>query len=92
MNALLLLVLTQFPMDVFENEAAFKDFDKGNYGVLSKRDVKGSPYPELRVVTTTDTPVAVLCTEIYEMGTSGDTDGVALHKMVRDDGDVRVVY
>ncbi len=92
MNAFLLVVLSQFPMDVFENSVEFKEFDHGAYGVISKREVKGSPYPEHRVVTTTDVPVPVLCDAVYEMGTSGETDGLALHKMMRDDGDVRVVY
>jgi hypothetical protein len=91
-NAFFLVVLSQFPMEVFDNAAEFKEFDHGNYGVISKRDVKGSPYPEHRVVTTTDVSAAVLCDAVFEMGTSGETDGLALHKMVRDDGDVRTVY
>lgn len=92
MNALVLVVLSQFPMDVFENAAAFKEVSRGDYGVLLKRDVKGSPYPEHRVEVTTGTSVGALCDAVYEMGTSGETDGVALHKTLRDEGDVRVVY
>lgn len=92
MNALLLVVLSQFPMDVFDTGGAFKEFDHGAYGVLSKREVKGSPYPEHRIVVTTDVPAQVLCDAVFEMGTSGETDGLALHKSLRDDGDVRVVY
>lgn len=92
MNALLLVVLSQFPMEVFDNAAAFKEFDHGSYGVISKREVKGSPYPEHRIVVTTELSVPTLCDAVYEMGTSGETDGLALHKSLRDDGDVRVVY
>lgn len=92
MNALMLVVLSQFPMDVFENSAAFKEVSRGDYGVLSKRDIKGSPYPEHRVEVTTDVPVSTMCTAVYDMGTSGDTDGLALHKMLKEETDVRVVY
>ena len=77
MNAFVLVVLSQFPMDVFDNAAAFKEFDHGSYGVLSKREVKGSPYPEHRIVVTTETPAPVLCDAVFEMGTTGDTDGLA---------------
>ncbi len=92
MNALLLVVLTQFPMDVFEAGGAFKEMSRGDYGVLSKRDVKGSPYPEHRIVVSTDSTVETLCDAVFAMGTSGETPGLALHKTVRDEGDVRVVY
>ncbi|PZR04596.1 MAG: hypothetical protein DI536_33930 [Archangium gephyra] len=92
MNALVPVVLSQFPMDVFENSAAFKEVDKGNYGTLFKREVKGSPYPEHRVEVVTETSVSALCQAVYDMGTSGETDGLALHKTLKDEGDVRVVY
>lgn len=92
MSALVLLVLTQFPMDVFETGGAFKEVSRGDYGVLMKREVKGSPYPEHRVEVLTELSVPQLCDAVFAMGSSGDTPGLKLHTSVRDEGDVRVVY
>ena len=88
MSALVLLVLTQFPMDVFETGDAFKEVSRGDYGVLMKREVKGSPYPEHRVEVLTEFSVPQLCDAVFAMGTSGDTPGLKLHTSVRDEGDV----
>lgn len=93
MSALLLLALAQFPMDVFENEAAFTQLEQQDGLVLSGRDVKGSAYQEYRVELSTPHPVDALCTAIFEWGTKGaDSPTIVLNKLLQDGDDRRVVY
>jgi hypothetical protein len=79
-SALLLLALTQFPLDVFENPAPFIQVEADNGVTLSRREEKGSPYQEYRVEVATPLPVAALCVAIFEWGTKhGDGHGVVVN-------------
>lgn len=93
MSALLLLALTQFRLDVFENPAPFIQVEADNGVTLSRREVKGSPYQEYRVEVATPLPVEALCVAIFEWGTKdGDGPGVVVNKVLQDGDDVRVIY
>jgi hypothetical protein len=93
MSALLLLVLSQFKLDVFENPEPFIAVEEKDGVALSRREVKGNPYQEYRVEVATPLPVEALCVEIFEWGTKdGDGPGVKLHKVLQDGADARVVY
>ena len=93
MSALLLLVLSQFNLDVFENPAPFIAVEDKDGVAVSRREVKGNPYQEYRVEVATPLPVEALCVEIFEWGTKeGDGPGVVLHKVLQDGADSRVVY
>lgn len=91
-KTLLLVVLTQLPMPELDAPGAFKELEKGSYGVLSARDVKDSVYREHRVDSVQPFSVAQLCDGVWEVATSGKADGIKLHKLVRDEGEVRVQY
>lgn len=90
---MLLVVLSQFPLDVFENAGAFKQLEVKDGFTLSERDVKGSAYQEYRVETPTALPIEALCSATFEWGTKGgDSPGLTLNKVLRDGDDLRVVY
>lgn len=93
MTALLLLVLTQFPLDVFDNATAFERMEAKDNWVLSKRAIAGSPFAEHRMEVQTTQKPADLCHAIYEWGTRhNDGPGITLSKLLKDGEDVRVVY
>ncbi len=93
MNALLLVVLAQFPTDVFENQGAFEALEDRDGVKVSRREVKGSAYWENRVESATTFAVADLCEGIYEWGTrANDGPGIVLNKLLTDGEDLRVVY
>lgn len=93
MTLLALLVLTQFPTDVFDNATAFSRVDAKDGWVLSKRPVTGSPFSEYRMEVPTTQRAADLCAAIYEWGTKkNDGPGITLNKLLQDGEDVRVVY
>ena len=93
MSALLLLALTQFKLDVFENPAPFIQVEQDNGVTVSRREVKGSAYQEYRVEVGTPLPVDALCVAIFEWGTKhGDGPGVVVNKVLQDGADVRVIY
>ncbi|MFO0597898.1 MAG: hypothetical protein U0228_21530 [Myxococcaceae bacterium] len=91
MSALLLVVLAQFSTEVFENDAKFEAMDTRRGVTLSKRPIKGSPYAEYRGVAEADATVEDLCVAVFEWGTKFP-DGVALHKLLQDGDDERVIY
>ncbi len=93
MSALALLVLAQFPLDVFENPAPWTEVERAGDLVISQRELAGSPYRENRVEASTRYAVADVCDAIYAWGTrEGDGPGVSLHKLLGDGEDLRVVY
>ena len=93
MSVLLLLVLSQFNLDVFENADPFIAVEDKDGVKVSRREVKGNPYQEYRVEVATTLPVEALCFEIFEWGTKdGDGPSVVLHKVLQDGADTRVVY
>ena len=93
MNALILLVLMQFPTDVFENSGAFKKLDQSDGVTMSKRDVKGSVFAEYRAELTSPNTVEQFCVAVFEWGsTSNDGPGVTLNKLLKDEENRRVIY
>lgn len=93
MSALVLVVLAQFPLDVFENADPWTEVERRDGVVVSARDIKGNAYRENRVEVTTRSAVSDVCDAIYEWGTrDGDGPGVSLHKLLKDGENVRVVY
>lgn len=93
MNALVLLLLAQFPMDVFDNATAFTQLETKDGVTLSKRAVKDSPFFEYRVATPSPYTVQEMCDSTYQWGShEGDSPGVTLFKVVQDGEDDRVVY
>jgi hypothetical protein len=92
-NALLLLMLTQLPMPAaYEASDAFKEVEKGSYGVLSGREVKDSVYREYRIDSVQPFSVEQLCTNVWTIATSGKATGIKSHKIVRESGELRVLY
>lgn len=93
MSALLLVLLAQLEVDVFENPAPWKRVEEKDGITVSQRDIEGNAYRETRVETLTSYSVQDLCDAIFEWGTrEGDGPGVAVHKVLRDGEDQRVVY
>lgn len=93
MTALVLLLVAQFPLDVFEVATPFEQLESRDGVTVSQREVKGSPFKEYRVELTAPYPPELLCAAIFEWGThEGDGPGVVLHKVLQDGDDVRVVY
>jgi hypothetical protein len=92
-SALLLLVLLQFPLDVFENSGSFTKLDESDGVTMSGRQVKSSPYQEYRAEVSSPHPVEAFCVAIYEWGSrDGDGPGVLLHQLLKDSEDRRVIY
>ncbi len=92
-TALLLLALAQFPLDVFENDAPFKEIDTRDGWVMSKRAVKDSPFAEYRIVMHSPDSVADLCEAIYDWGTRhNDAPTVTLNTMLDDGENLRTMY
>ena len=93
MSPLVLLVLAQFPLDVFENSAAFKKLEERDGFTVSGRVLEGSAYQEYRVEVATALPIEALCAEIFEWGTKGgDGPGVVVNKVLTDGDELRVIY
>lgn len=94
MSALVLvMVLAQFKLDVFENTAPWTEVESKDGLTVSQRDVAGNVYRETRIETLTPYSVQALCDAIFEWGTrDGDGPGVVLHKLLQDGEDRRVVY
>ena len=93
MKTLFLMMLTQLPMPAaYDAPDAFKEVEKGNYGVLSGRDVKDSVYREYRIDSVQPFSVEQLCTNVWAVATSGKATGIKAHKIVRESGELRVQY
>ncbi len=93
MSAFVLLVLMQFPLDVFENPDAFTRLEDRDGVVVLERAVKSSVYKEYRAEVATTHSVDALCEASFEWGTrKNDGPAVILNKVLKDGDDVRVVY
>jgi len=92
-NLVVLLVLSQFATDVFDNPTPFEEVETKDGVKVSRREVKGSPYSENRIELATPYTPKDLCDAVYEWGThKNDGPAVMLHKVVSDGENVRVVY
>jgi len=92
-NALWLVVLSQFATDVFDNTTPFEQVESRDGVKVSKRAIKGSPFAENRVELTAPYEPSLLCDAVYEWGTKkNDGPGVTLHKLITDGENSRLVY
>ncbi len=89
---LLSLLLAQLSIPELDGAGAYRELEKGKFGVLSARDVKGSPYREYRVDADTPYTVAQLCEAVWGLATSGSATGVKLHRRLREEANLRVQY
>jgi hypothetical protein len=92
-NALLLVVLSQFATDVFDNGTPFEEVENKDGVKVSKRAIKDSVFFENRIELSTPYEPTMICDAVYEWGTKkNDGPGVTLHKLLTDGENVRVVY
>ncbi len=92
MMTLVLMMLAQLSVPELEVPGEFKQVEKGSFGVLSQRPVKGSVFHETRLQADTPYSVKHWCDAVWVMVTSGATPGITLHKELVNEPNHRVYY